>query len=164
MHSNERSSWSERVSLRLAYRVAGDFGRWNPGRMVTLADKRAAIGAGWMGLATIAMLGVGIIALATGVPLMVAGLFLVLGTCCVLVTVSLSLVALHGRGDEPAATDPVPGEEIVELPEAATASGIPASASEGTPASASEGTSASADGVRPVDGDGSAADVTASAD
>jgi hypothetical protein len=65
--------------------------------MTTFADKRAAIGAAWMGLATVAMLGAGIVALATGIPLLVAGLFLITAGPCALVTVSLYLVAVRGR-------------------------------------------------------------------
>jgi hypothetical protein len=74
--------------------------------MITVADKQAAKGAGWMTLATVVMLGAGIVALATGIPLVVSGLFLVVAAACGLVTVSLSLVAVGGRG-EPAPAAPV---------------------------------------------------------
>jgi hypothetical protein len=63
-----------------------------------------------MALATVVMLGAGIVALATGIPLDVAGLFLVIGASCALVTVSLFLVARRGRGDELASADAVPAD------------------------------------------------------
>jgi UPF0716 family protein affecting phage T7 exclusion len=53
-----------------------------------------------MTLATLAMLVAGIVALATGIPLDVAGLFLITAAPCALVTVSLYLVAVRGRGGE----------------------------------------------------------------
>jgi UPF0716 family protein affecting phage T7 exclusion len=56
-----------------------------------------------MTLATLAMLVAGIVALATGIPLDVAGLFLITAAPCALVTVSLYLVAVRGRGGEAAA-------------------------------------------------------------
>jgi hypothetical protein len=74
--------------------------------MITLVDKQAAKGAGWMTLATAVTLGAGIVALSTGIPMIVSGLFFVMAMACGFVTVSLSLVALHGRGE------PVPAASV----------------------------------------------------
>jgi hypothetical protein len=86
--------------------------------MIAFADKQAARGAVWMTLATLVMLGAGIVALSVGIPLDVSGLFLIMAAPCALVTVSLSLVAVRGRGGEavamvsvdPPAEEPAPGE------------------------------------------------------
>lgn len=56
-----------------------------------------------MTLATLVMFAAGIVALATGIPLDVSGLFLITAAPCALVTVSLFLVAVRGRGGEVAA-------------------------------------------------------------
>jgi hypothetical protein len=122
--------------------------RWNHAHMTTFADKRAAIGAAWMALATVVMLGAGIVALATGIPLDVAGLFLVIGASCALVTVSLFLVARRGRGDELASADAVPADST-------PADSTPADQDE-----AEEGEEATADD----DLSPATADATASAD
>jgi heme A synthase len=85
--------------------------------MVTFADKRAAIGAAWMALAAVVMLGAGIVA--TGIPLLVAGLFLITAVPCALVAVSLFLVARRGRGEEqPVSADAVQAasEEVDPVP------------------------------------------------
>jgi hypothetical protein len=92
--------------------------------MIAFADKQAARGAGWMTLATLLMLGAGIVALSVGIPLLVSGLFLITAAPCALVTVSLFLVAVRGRGGEavaavsvdPPAEEPAAAESAVGEP------------------------------------------------
>lgn len=84
--------------------------------MIAFADKQAARAAGWMTLATVIVLAAGIVALSVGIPMIVSGLFFAAAVPCAFVTVSLSLVAVRGRGGEAAAVpvDPATEEATTE--------------------------------------------------